>query len=352
MSDDYLWNKSGPPDPEIERLEQVMAKLRLDRPAPFVPPADHFDSPVPPARFSQRWLWPRIGVVFATILIATAIGTLWRWKTAVASGWNVVRIAGVPRVGNSAIRILGARVGLGEALETDAQSRAEIQFPEVGRIQIDPDTRLKVLRSPSGGSRLALEHGTIHARIWALPGIFVVDTPSARAVDLGCAYTLHVDDSGDGLIRTSMGWVGFKFGEHEAFIPAGAACKTRMKNGPGTPYFEEASAGLRAALEIFDSPTTTHDHRAASLQTVLVQSRKQDSLTLWHLLSRVDDSERGQVFDRLAGFIPPPAGVTRDGIQHLDRAMLDRWWDALDLGDIWLWRHWERSWSEDKISQR
>jgi len=28
--------------------------------------------------------------------------------------------------------------------------------------------------------------------------------------------------------------------------------------------------------------------------------------------------------------------------------MLDLWWDKLDLGDISLWRHWERSWTESQ----
>ena len=28
MSDDWLWDRSGPPDAEIERLEQTLAPLR------------------------------------------------------------------------------------------------------------------------------------------------------------------------------------------------------------------------------------------------------------------------------------------------------------------------------------
>ncbi len=32
MRDDYLWDKSGEPDPEIERLEQLLGDLRYQRP--------------------------------------------------------------------------------------------------------------------------------------------------------------------------------------------------------------------------------------------------------------------------------------------------------------------------------
>ena len=28
MKDDYLWDPSGPPDPEVERLERMLGRLR------------------------------------------------------------------------------------------------------------------------------------------------------------------------------------------------------------------------------------------------------------------------------------------------------------------------------------
>lgn len=346
MSGDYLWDQSGPADPEVEKIEQAVGKFRFDRPAPVFPAAEELREPHPWTPHRKQWLRPAIAAAFALALVVGSAALLWRWKTDIGAGWNVTQVAGTPKIGNAWMGS-ASHVGLGQVLETDGRSRAEIQLPEVGRIEIDPQTRLRVMTSPNGASRLALDRGTIHARIWALPGLFVVDTPSARAVDLGCAYTLHVDDSGDGLIRTSMGWVGFKFGDREAFIPAGAVCNTHAKSGPGTPYFEDAAANFRAALEDFDSAGTREAH-AAALETILDLSRQRDAFTLWHLLARVDDSERSRVYDRLAALVPPPANVTRDGIQRLDRDMLDRWWNSLDLGNIWLWRHWERSWSENE----
>ena len=49
----------------------------------------------------------------------------------------------------------------------------------------------------AGLKRIALDRGTIHAYIWAPAGEFVVDTPSAVTVDLGCAYKIKTDESGD-----------------------------------------------------------------------------------------------------------------------------------------------------------
>jgi hypothetical protein len=164
-------------------------------------------------------------------------------------------------------------------------------------------------------------------------------------VDLGCAYTLQVDHSGAGMVRTSLGWVGFKLNGHESFIPAGATCATRPKVGPGTPYFEDSSAEFRAALTRFDFEDSTPEQRTHDVAIVLAKARNRDALTLWHLLARVDDQQRVVVYDRLSQFVPPPATVTKEGILRLDQPMLDQWWNELGFDDISVWRHWERSWA-------
>jgi hypothetical protein len=143
-----------------------------------------------------------------------------------------------------------------------------------------------------------------------------------------------------------MGWVGFKLNGHESFIPAGAVCKMRPKSGPGTPYFEDASRLFRDALSRFDLESISAAERNALLGVLLAGARKHDAMTLWHLLSRVSDVDRPAVYDRLASLAPPPEGVTREGILRLNRPMLDAWWSSFGFGDIYLWRTYERDWSQ------
>jgi hypothetical protein len=344
MRDDYLWDGSGEPDPEIQKLEAALGRLRHRRPAPVFPEV----ASVRP----RRWRLPVFAMAAAAAALVVAIGVTvlvnHRIQPVPGSsvGWDVTRVTGAPRIGSEK---LGAknekgRLGLGQVLETDSQSQADIRVEDVGEIVVDPDTRLRLPDGGSGVKRLALDRGTIHASIWAPAGEFVIDTPSAVAVDLGCAYTLHVDDSGNGLLHTTLGWAGFKLADHESFIPAGAACATRRGAGPGIPYFEDASEAFLSALSKFERVSSTPEEKASALQTILAQSRKRDALTLWHLLSRVPETDRGRVYDRLASFVPPPAGVTREGILRLDQNMLDLWWNELGFGDVSLWRHWERNW--------
>jgi hypothetical protein len=357
MNDDYLWDGSGEPDPEIQKLESTLAEFRHEGQAPEFPEITATRQP----RFWERivpshWsLGPRLAAATAAILFVVALGIL-RWSrqpnTTSVPGWDVERVAGTPRVESSAFgrKAKTGRLGIGQTLITDSDSKANISIAEIGTVNVEPNTRLRSVAGGNGHNRLALDRGTIHAFIWASPGEFTVDTPSAIAVDLGCSYTLQVDDSGAGILRTKLGWVGFKLDGHEAFIPAGAVCRTRPKVGPGTPYFEDASASFREALSKFDFAASMPEEHSAELSKILAESRQRDALTVWHLLARVSESERGSVYDRLAALVPPPAGVTRDGILRLDQKMLDLWWNQLDLGDVSLWRTWERSWSQNKAS--
>jgi hypothetical protein len=350
MKDDYLWDGSGEPDPEIQKLEAALGRYRHNQPALA------FDRlreirPVQQRRAFFRLRWsPQLGAVAVIVLLAAAVFLVRRSRPSGNAGpsWDVARLEGTPRVGWHAIgeKSGPGKLGIGQTLVTDNLSRATITLDETGRVEVDPSSRLRLVTNGPGRKRLSLERGTIHATIWAPPGEFVVDTPSAVAVDLGCVYTLQVDDSGAGLLRTTMGWVGFKLNGHESFIPAGAICQTRPRIGPGTPYLEEVTASFRDALARFDFSSTTAAERTALLGVILADARKSDALTLWHLLSRVSDPDRPGVYDRLAALAPPPAGVTRQGILGLDRSMLDAWWNSLGFGDISLWRTYEHNWSQ------
>lgn len=343
---DYLWDKSGEPDPEIQKLEKHLSSLRQRRPAPAFQEIARQER----APFFRAWLrpLPALAAVAAVFIVAVAVFLVWDAKPLPVSGlgWDVSSLAGAPRIGRTSLgRNETGTFGIGQTLETDSQSRASLRAEDVGEIEVDPGTRLRLLSMGADLEHVALDRGTIHARIWAPPGQFVVDTPSATTVDLGCAYTLHVDASGAGVVRTSMGWVGFKLDGRESFIPAGAACVTRPNIGPGTPYFEDASAKFRTALARWDFDDSTAPQREADLSILLAEARPSDSLTLWHLLSRVGADQRGTVFDRLNALAPLPAGATKEGVLRLDPAMLDLWWNSLGFDDIAVWRHWERSWA-------
>ena len=347
MNDDYLWDGSGTPDPEVQRLESLLADFRhVER--PLVLAVQSTMPAKPQGLLLHMPFLPRLAAA-AILLLAFAGGIFFFLRPTtppdLGPGWDVSRLEGAPQIGTQIVSSHpdATKLHVGQTLSTNSVSRASLSQSDLGEIKIDPNSRVRLLQTDPLHKRLQLDVGTIHAAIWAPPGQFVVDTPSAVAVDLGCAYTLQVAPDGSGTIRTTLGWVGFHLNGRDSFIPSGAMCSTRPKIGPGTPYFEDSSESFREALHQFDATEQSANSKSSALNTILSQARPRDGLTLWHLLSRTEGPERGQVYARFAALVPPPPGVTREGILALDLQMLDRYWNALDLGDISLWRYWEQS---------
>ena len=338
MSDDYLWDRSGPPDPDVERLESMLGRLRSTPPLPQLPTMPEVRLKADATTISNWSIRAVVPMLAAAAVIVLMIGQTWRSTRNIAS-WEVARLDGQPRIGSAALAGTG-RIAVGQTLVTDAASRARVNVSLIGEVTVDPNSRMKLVDTRDAHHQLALERGTLHATISAPPGQFIVDTPSARATDLGCAYTLHVDEDGTGTISVTAGWVAFERNGVESFVPAGASCRTDPKRGLGTPRFDNQSQAYRDALDDFDYGDPARRHEA--LQRVLQNGGNGDAVTLWHLIPRVDVADRAAVVDALADQAPMPNGVTREAVLKADRAALDRWWDALGLGDTAWWRTWRR----------
>jgi hypothetical protein len=187
VSDDYLWDRRGEPDPEIARLERVMGTLRA--PEPPVPLVQV--RPVAAARApGRRFVLPFAAV--ATLAVAVASVWLSMYPPGPPASWEVARLDGAPRVASKPLATGVDRLPVGEWLETDAQARARLKVSRIGQVEVEPLTRVGLISSGRGDYRLRLDRGTLRALIWSAPGQFFIETPAAVAVDLGCAYTLHV----------------------------------------------------------------------------------------------------------------------------------------------------------------
>ena len=64
MKDDYLWDKTGEPDPEIQKLEEILGTLRY-QPQPL-------ELPVP-----RRWNYFPLLAIAASLLLALVAAGIW-----------------------------------------------------------------------------------------------------------------------------------------------------------------------------------------------------------------------------------------------------------------------------------
>jgi hypothetical protein len=312
----------------------LLAEYRYDRPLVF--PA--VMQPVRKFHWSKLAI-PLAAVAAAACVLVAGLALLAHFGQP-GDDWKVIATSGRPAIGSSVVH--GSSVlAAGEVLSTDANSTAELRAGAIGRIEVAPDSVLRLVGSERGRHRLALDRGQIRARLWARPFTFGFRTPSATAFDLGCAFTLTVNSDGRGVVHVDSGWVEFEQDGRQSLVPAGADAIALPEYGPGTPFFDDAAAEFKAALQRLDFGQLQPDERASALALILHQARVKDAFTLLNLFRDASDDERIAIYDRLTQLVPPPPGVTREGMLGHDQRMMDEYWRSLGLGDVksW-WMHW------------
>jgi len=360
---DYLWDRSGAPDPEIAALEGALASRRWSGRLPeALEPA-----PVAPRSRGDRILrlLPRAlaASLIAAGLVAAGLSVWHGLKEPHAPAGSGGVIAASPysiESSNGRFEVEAARAAdgalvAGSRLVTQPESRVTLRVGPIGRVTVEPETRLRIedataaAGATSGGEYLLwLERGSISASIFAAPRLFQLGTPSGIAVDMGCMYTASVDDADVTRLAVTLGQVSFETPQRHVLVPAGASTRAWPGRGPGTPVWDDATPEFRAAVERLDELSDRVESGATdgaiggparmqaevALATVLATQRPEDSLSLWHLLDdELGDELRGRTYDKLEALAPPPEGVTREGCLARDREQLLAWRDTLG----WAW---------------
>lgn len=322
--DDYLWDPSGKPDPELEQLELELSAAQWSG-----------DLPELPVRASARSLGRKRRAVLA-VAAAVLLGlfvTRSRNEND-ASLYRLERLAGRVALDGQAIaqREDGAPVRLGERIETGDNGHAVLHIEGLGQIALEPNSTLAVLdpgalQSPASDhweslalSLLRLEQGAFRAVINAAPGAFQVDTPAGLSVDLGCVYRAEVRADGLTLIHVSVGRVAFTGAGRKVTVPAGASMRATVDGPPSTPIYDDAHPLLVEAVLRLDRGEEMEEAEVLALLDVL---GSRDALTLAHLLSY--PSVGAQVFAFLRPNHVLPDGVTREGLLSGDEDMIEAW---------------------------
>ncbi|MFQ5503307.1 MAG: FecR domain-containing protein [Planctomycetota bacterium] len=280
-SENYLWDRSGEPDPEIVALEKLLA------------PCAHDGRPL---ELRRR---PRVlpGLAAACVVLI-GIGI-----------WIESRPEPLE------LRVVGARRKLNDAsLFVATESERELSLGGgVAELTLDVGSRLHIQALDRRKTRLYLERGGLTAFVSAdaRPRFFEVGTPAARCIDLGCFYTLEVDEDGDARVDVSFGQVAFQHGAREVYIPSGATCKASRETGPGTPRFSDCSTVLVGLLDAFDDLATAAPEirRRSAAKVMASLETERDTLPVWHLLQDKDEviaSQAVLALGRVAGW---PAGI-------------------------------------------
>jgi len=237
--------------------------------------------------------------------------------------WETRKISGVPKLESKTINNT-ADFKEGLTLKTDINSSAFINIPGIGRIEVGPGTSVMRL---SGSYKLRLGKGEINALKSGASEFLEVEIPSAVIEDykLGGNYTVAVDDAGRSLIQVNASWIKVSSENREVLVIPNYYCEVRKGSGPGIPYSVNSPEELRNAIEEYNFSGGSEE----SLNQILFLSEKEDAVSIWNLLKRVNERDREIVVNKLHSLVQLPQGVTPRGVSKLDEGMLQLWLEEI-----------------------
>lgn len=324
---DYLWDRSGPVDPEIAALEARLRPLAFDpskRPLPLPRTPDSQHKARPPRRTIVR-----LAIAASVLLVAGLYGFhTWRLSWPDGRAWRVDRGA--------------SSLAPGSALVADDDG-ARVAIARLGVLEAQPGTHLTLVFTSNTRHRLALDRGEIDVRVWAPPGRVVVNTPAGEVVDLGCIFRLTVGDDQATRLSVSTGWVLLDNVYGEQSVPAGASSEMHRDRAPGIAVFDDAAESFRRAVREVETNTQAPD--ASMVRIVTSESRVRDAFTVI-TLARLDGlpaDVRSSLLERVAVLHAPPSPDAIARILAGDRDMYWQWHDSLPLPAL---KNWWVNWSD------
>jgi ferric-dicitrate binding protein FerR (iron transport regulator) len=296
---------------------------------------------------SKEELWSRVDAQLAptrqrpfvryALVAAAGVALLAFWTSTRPAEQPTVPVATGPSLEllhvNGAVTVAsrpvaeGSFVRQGEALCTGPSAKTRLAVADVGEIELSPDSELQLVASSSKEHRMRLTKGELSALVVAPPRFLVIETPAGEAVDLGCAYTLKIDEQGNTVLNVTSGWVALEREGPDGMVPSGWTCTTRKKEGVGTPVCGNAPTAVAAAFKRFDL-----DRSGPALSNCLRVARKDDALSVWHLLTRTQASDRRLVYEALAKLSPPPVDAPKQDVLALESKAMDAWRESIMWG--------------------
>jgi hypothetical protein len=261
-------------------------------------------------------------IILASAIFIVLIGLLYYFFFR-ETPWQAAKIKGDPSIGNS--RFSGnANLYSNKLLSTDGNSAASLKIPGIGTVEVESNSLLK----RTGEFQFELEHGTIKAVKKGAQDFLIIKVPSAEIKDfnLGGECNLTVSTDGNSLLKVQEGWMRITNINRESIVTPNYQCEIRKGVGPGIPYSFSASPEFIKAINAF---SLNGDETA--VPAILSQATKEDAVSLWHLLQKVDPGDKEKVLAVLTGFVNPPEGASKEEILKLNRPVLLQWLEEIVL---------------------
>lgn len=274
-----------------------------------------------PSRFSlslSKTIWTLLP------LVLIAVGYFIYDFTLLNAPWKVRTVTGSVVINGKVS--LSERWDEGENLSIDELSKAVINIPKTGRMEVEPNSFLILLKAKDKSNRIKLLRGSIQIINTSLMPYLAIELNDAIIHDRGGTFSITTDNNSNAKISVDYGYLEIEQKGRTYYLDEGYICELRSSLHPGTPYKYDASELLKSEVAKFDY----ENGGDTSIEKIISEARESDLLTLLALIPRSSESYRSVLFNKITAYYPPPPGVTLDGIIKLDAEMLERWWFEIE----------------------
>jgi len=237
-------------------------------------------------------------------------------------GWEIMQFTGQPLLDNQRITENETFSAMA-TITTDNNSTVTLLIPDIGRILIDT---LSTVQRMDTDNEINLEQGQIKKYEGNATDFLTVQTPLAKVKEFykGSAFKLKVINNDLTKISVESGWLVVDVKEFQSYISKNYSCVI-SKGRYVIPYYTNGTPEIISLMKDFNGVNDP------SIGTILSLATPKDAISLWHLLQLVSSENRFIVFDKLNEIIPVPNGVTKEGIQALNKDMLMKWRQEIEL---------------------
>lgn len=241
--------------------------------------------------------------------------------------WKVVSVKGSPKINDMNI-VSSDSVKEGQWITTDSVSIAELIIADIGKVTIEPDSKVILVKGADSTQQIFVEYGMVNTENKSGDNrSFKVGIPSAVAENKGGSYSLKIDKNGDGMIVVKSGKVDVLSANKNAIVPAGNIVMTKNGLGVGTPFNEQSSPGFKNALFNFDFGNCND----ACMNVIIKNAKMTDAVSLLNILNggKAVTETKEEIYNKVVTLIPPRAPVHKDSLEFFDEKELEIWIDDI-----------------------
>jgi RNA polymerase sigma-70 factor (ECF subfamily) len=252
-------------------------------------------------------------IIAASIVAVAALVFFWLNR---AKGWDVNVTMGSVLINNNAVNS-DKELELNSSLLTDETSGARIIIPLVGVIQVEPNSLLSRTRKDfeiklnKGKLVKKSDEQTVQAKLTITTDLADFNEELSSDFELSASEEINELFVFKGTVKVVV--KGF-----EAVVPENFTCNVK-KGKYAVPYYPNSDPQIVKLIKEYSGPADPN------MVVIVSLAQKSDALSLWHILQLSSEENRPIVFKKLNELVPPPDSVTGEGIQKLNREMLDQW---------------------------